>query len=104
MGTTRSRTAGERRQPARRGALCCFPPCPCLHLLTEPAPYRTNPTAAVVYIGKGDPAALEAIQGVGIAAQSFDDLLASGAGEEVTPVPPKPDDVCCIMYTRCVCW
>jgi long-chain acyl-CoA synthetase len=57
-----------------------------------------------VYIGKGDPAALEAIQGVGIAAQSFDDLLASGAGEEVTPVPPKPDDVCCIMYTRCVCW
>jgi long-chain acyl-CoA synthetase len=52
-----------------------------------------------VYIGKGDPAALEAIQGVGIAAQSFDDLLASGAGEEVTPVPPKPDDVCCIMYT-----
>lgn len=38
----------------------------------------------------------------GMAVHAFADFLAGGAGREVTPVPPKPDDVCCIMYTRWV--
>ena len=31
---------------------------------------------------------------------AFADFLASGAGKAVEAVPPRPDDVCCIMYTR----
>ena len=30
---------------------------------------------------------------------SFDDLLKLGKENPVDPVPPKPDDLCCIMYT-----
>lgn len=31
---------------------------------------------------------------------SFADFFESGKGAPLTPVPPKPDDICCIMYTR----
>ena len=34
---------------------------------------------------------------------AFADFLASGAGVELTPTPPTPDDLCCIMYTRRAC-
>lgn len=30
---------------------------------------------------------------------SFDDLVKKGEAEHVEPVPPNPDDLCCIMYT-----
>ena len=30
---------------------------------------------------------------------SFDELLALGAAKPAEPVPPKPDDLCTIMYT-----
>lgn len=38
----------------------------------------------------------------GMKVHAFDDFLASGAGADVAPVPPQPDDMCCIMYTRWV--
>ncbi|KAF1982650.1 acetyl-CoA synthetase-like protein [Aulographum hederae CBS 113979] len=31
--------------------------------------------------------------------QSFDELVKSGQENPVDPVPPKPEDLCCIMYT-----
>ena len=31
--------------------------------------------------------------------QSFDDLVKNGEANPVDPVPPKPEDLCCIMYT-----
>lgn len=37
----------------------------------------------------------------GIKVHAFNDFVAGSTPEEVTPVPPKPDDMCCIMYTRC---
>jgi hypothetical protein len=54
-----------------------------------------------VYFGKGDEGALKAIANAGLEVSSWDDFFASGAGVEVKVVPPKADDVCCIMYTRC---
>lgn len=30
---------------------------------------------------------------------SFDDLVKAGEENPVDPVPPKPEDLCCIMYT-----
>lgn len=30
---------------------------------------------------------------------SFDELQSIGQGNPVDPVPPKPEDLCCIMYT-----
>ena len=61
---------------------------------------RRRPRPAVIYVGSGDEAALEVIRGAGISAQSFADFVAGGEGAEVEAVPPKPDDICCIMYTR----
>jgi hypothetical protein len=58
------------------------------------------PTCAVVYMGKGDEAAQKALTDAGITVHSFADFLETGRGAELTAVPPKPDDVCCIMYTR----
>lgn len=31
--------------------------------------------------------------------QSFDDFVAKGEANAAEPVPPNPDDLCCIMYT-----
>lgn len=31
--------------------------------------------------------------------QSFDDLVQSGEDNPVDPIPPQPEDLCCIMYT-----
>lgn len=34
-----------------------------------------------------------------IAVMAFDDLRRLGENNPVDPVPPRPDDLCCIMYT-----
>lgn len=34
-----------------------------------------------------------------ITIHSFEELRKSGEENEVDPVPPKPEDLCCIMYT-----
>lgn len=43
--------------------------------------------------------ALEAIKKKGVKALFFSEFLASGKSNPAEPVPPKPDDLCCIMYT-----
>lgn len=53
----------------------------------------------VIYIGKGDDAAVKKISDAGIKVSKFYDFLATGSGEELQATPPKPDDICCIMYT-----
>ncbi|KAL4444107.1 hypothetical protein ABPG75_011844 [Micractinium tetrahymenae] len=53
----------------------------------------------VIYIGQGDDAALKTCSDAGMKVTSFTDFLESGKSAAVTPVPPKPDDICCIMYT-----
>lgn len=53
----------------------------------------------VVYWGKADAAAAEALKALGITVTSFDELLAAGEAKPAAPVPPKPDDYCTIMYT-----
>lgn len=56
----------------------------------------------MIYIGKGDDAAVKKISDAGIKVSKFYDFLATGSGEELQATPPKPDDICCIMYTRWV--
>ena len=51
-------------------------------------------------MGAGDEAAQRALTAAGITVHSFSEFLESGRGAELTAVPPKPEDVCCIMYTR----
>ncbi|KAL1302046.1 hypothetical protein AAFC00_002492 [Neodothiora populina] len=34
-----------------------------------------------------------------LSVQSFDELIKAGEQSPVDPVPPKPEDLCCIMYT-----
>ena len=43
---------------------------------------------------------VQACQDAGITVHNFSEFLGGASGEEVTAVPPKPDDLCCIMYTR----
>ncbi|GAB4818389.1 hypothetical protein N2152v2_005435 [Parachlorella kessleri] len=53
----------------------------------------------LVYIGKGDEALLQKARGAGLKVYSFGEFLELGKGRPVEPKPPKPDDLCCIMYT-----
>lgn len=53
----------------------------------------------VIYVGKGDEAALKACTDAGIKVVSFADFLETGKGAPLTPSPPTPDDIACIMYT-----
>ncbi|KAK3044721.1 hypothetical protein LTS18_000534, partial [Coniosporium uncinatum] len=51
--------------------------------------------------GEADKATIEKLKSEipGLTVQSFDELVQSGEQNPVDPVPPKPDDLCCIMYT-----
>jgi long-chain acyl-CoA synthetase len=53
----------------------------------------------VLYVGSGDEAALKVCRDAGISVQPFNEFVAGSTPDEVTAVPPKPDDMCCIMYT-----
>lgn len=54
----------------------------------------------VVYMGPGNPSALETLRGLGMEVHGWETFLAQGAAAPVEPSPPKPEDVACIMYTR----
>jgi long-chain acyl-CoA synthetase len=51
----------------------------------------------VVYWGKSDAAANQAVEAAGVAVYSFDDFLKLGRENPAEPVPPKPEDLCTIM-------
>lgn len=54
----------------------------------------------LVYVGKEDAASLDAIRSAGITVHSFAEFLELGKKKAVKVVPPTPDHVACIMYTR----
>mmetsp|Transcript_15455 Transcript_15455/g.41855 ORF Transcript_15455/g.41855 Transcript_15455/m.41855 type:complete len:871 (-) Transcript_15455:974-3586(-) len=57
-------------------------------------------TSGVVYWGKADPKDVESVQAMGVAIMSWEDLLNKGRSQPLPePVPPKPEDLCTIMYT-----
>lgn len=53
----------------------------------------------VVYHGEVSPAMIDKIQTHVETVISFDDLARLGRDCHVNPVPPEPEDLCCIMYT-----
>lgn len=71
-----------------------------LGMLQGALPHLTSLVHTVVYWGKGvDKAAVEAIEALGITLYSFDEFLALGKDKHVEARPPKPEDLCTIMYT-----
>ncbi len=42
---------------------------------------------------------MQAIKAKGLSVTSFVDLESQGAAAPAAPVPPKPEDLCTIMYT-----
>ncbi|KAF5833204.1 hypothetical protein DUNSADRAFT_10554 [Dunaliella salina] len=57
-------------------------------------------TSGVVFWGKANPKDVESVQSMGVAIMSWEDLLNKGRSQPMPePVPPKPEDLCTIMYT-----
>lgn len=81
--SSRSQVQGRRHRWARRRRLVGVVSC----LLT--ASHPADQTIPV-----------QSCQDAGITVHNFSEFLGGSSGEEVTAVPPKPDDLCCIMYTR----
>eukprot|EP00878_Enallax_costatus_P020601 GHUV01021783.1.p1 GENE.GHUV01021783.1~~GHUV01021783.1.p1 ORF type:complete len:600 (+),score=177.59 GHUV01021783.1:394-2193(+) len=53
----------------------------------------------VIYWGKADMQAVEALKSLDIPVHSFDEVTAAGQASPVDAVPPQPEDTCTIMYT-----
>ncbi|PNW73635.1 hypothetical protein CHLRE_13g566650v5 [Chlamydomonas reinhardtii] len=70
-----------------------------LPALAKALPKTKATLKVVVYWGAGNEAAAKAAKDLGYVVHSFDELLALGAAKPAEPVPPKPDDLCTIMYT-----
>jgi long-chain acyl-CoA synthetase len=70
--------------------------------LGEMAKALPNLTALVktlVYWGAADAAVLDGVKALGIAVHSWDEFVALGKANPAEPRPPKPEDLCTIMYT-----
>ncbi|GFR48302.1 hypothetical protein Agub_g10182 [Astrephomene gubernaculifera] len=67
--------------------------------LTKALPKTKDTLKLVVYWGAGNEAALKAARELGYTVHSFAELLELGAKQPAQPVPPKPSDLCTIMYT-----
>ena len=67
--------------------------------LAKALPLVKGGVKTVVYWGEGDAASAEAAKSLGIAVYSFDEFLALGRSKPAQPIPPKPEDLCTIMYT-----
>lgn len=69
-------------------------------MLAKALPHVQALVKTVVYWGAGaDAAAIEAAKALGMAVYSFEEFLALGEANPAAPVPPKPEDLCTIMYT-----
>jgi len=68
-------------------------------MLAKALPEVSSLVKTVVYWGGENVAAVTATKALGISVYSFDDFLALGRANPAEPVPPKPDDLCTIMYT-----
>lgn len=64
------------------------------------APLIASQVHTLVYFGDGDIAILDSIKSTGIKVHSWSDFMSMGERKPARVVPPKPDHVACIMYTR----
>lgn len=60
---------------------------------------KVNTVKAVVYLGVGDSASADQLTAAGIKVYSWAQIMEIGKQNAVAPVPPKPEDLACIMYT-----
>lgn len=67
--------------------------------LAKALPKCTATLKSVVYWGEANTAAIETATGLGFKVVSFADLKQMGSEKPSEAVPPKPEDLCTIMYT-----
>ncbi|KAI8110231.1 hypothetical protein M9435_001910 [Picochlorum sp. BPE23] len=70
-----------------------------LSMLAKALPAVTPQVTTVVYWGEKDAQVTEEITGMGVAVYSFDEFLNLGKEKPADARPPKPEDLCTIMYT-----
>ncbi|KAL4427692.1 hypothetical protein ABPG75_001781 [Micractinium tetrahymenae] len=78
---------------------CVFTQSEKFSTLAKSLPHVNDLVKTVVYWGKGDAAAAEAAKAAGAAVYSFEEFLQLGKDNAAPPSPPKPEDLCTIMYT-----
>eukprot|EP00891_Asterochloris_glomerata_P009967 jgi/Astpho2/9967/Aster-06780 len=67
--------------------------------LVKAIPMIKDTLKVVVYWGTADAASIQAMQEAGIKLYTYSEFLALGEQNPAPPTPPKPDDLCTIMYT-----
>ncbi|KAI7842012.1 hypothetical protein COHA_004213 [Chlorella ohadii] len=70
-----------------------------LGMLAKALPLVAGLIKTVVYWGKGEPQGVEAAKAAGVAVYSFAEFLELGRANPAPASPPKPEDLCTIMYT-----
>jgi long-chain acyl-CoA synthetase len=70
-----------------------------LGMLAKALPLVAGLIKTVVYWGKGEPQGVEAAKAAGVTVYSYDEFLALGRANLAPASPPKPEDLCTIMYT-----
>ncbi|KAG2497767.1 hypothetical protein HYH03_004039 [Edaphochlamys debaryana] len=70
-----------------------------LPALAKALPKTKATLKVVVYWGAGNEEAVKAAKDLGYTVHSFAEALEVGAASPAEPVPPKPEDLCTIMYT-----
>ncbi|GJP53476.1 hypothetical protein CLOM_g12640 [Closterium sp. NIES-68] len=70
-----------------------------LAALLKSLPKCTEFVRTVVSMGAIDEESAKALSDLGIKALSWDDILKEGEANPAEPIPPKPEDICTIMYT-----
>lgn len=68
-------------------------------MLTKALPKLAHLVKTVVYWGAGDEKSSDEIKKLGLTLYSWDDFVAMGKKDLESPRPPKPEDLCTIMYT-----
>ncbi|GLI61184.1 hypothetical protein VaNZ11_003476 [Volvox africanus] len=70
-----------------------------LPALVKALPTTKETLKVVIYWGPGNEAAVQAATDLGYKVFSFSELIGLGTKNPAEPVPPKPSDLCTIMYT-----
>ncbi|CAI7781178.1 unnamed protein product [Closterium sp. NIES-54] len=70
-----------------------------LSALLKSLPKCTEHVKAVISMGAVDEESSKALKDLGIKALSWEDAIKEGESNPAEPIPPKPEDICTIMYT-----